>query len=153
MICKSGWAKNDISKQTLYNSFDIYPNHSFQFQQKLLIGIRSRTNTNIVKDKDKDINSRRWLFRSMSGASLPAPNERRQADEPKMRILHLRRISKGTERLRSNFVSLSASSGYNFSSSKFECDFLTPSLFGDHFQYFAENRLFQLEDFGILEIQ
>ena len=100
----------------------------FNFSKKLLTGIKSRTNTNIVKDKDKDINSRRWLFRSMSGASLPAPNERRQADEPKMRMLHLRRNSKGTERLRSNFVSLSASSGYNFLSSKFECNFFNTQL-------------------------
>ena len=154
LICKSGWTKNDISKQTLHKSFEIYPNHSLRFQQKLLAGIKSRTNTNIVKDKDKDINSRSWLFRSMSGTSLPAPNERRQAEEPKMRMLHIRRNSKGTERLRSNFVSLSASSGYNFLSSKFECNFfLTPSLSGDHFEYFAENRLFQLQELGILGIQ
>ena len=40
----------------------------------------------------------------------------------------LRRNSKGTERLRSNFVSLSASSGYNFLSSKFECNFFNNQL-------------------------
>ena len=90
----------------------IYPNHSFQFQQKLFTGIQSRTN--IDKDKDKDINSDTFACPVNVRNKSTSSERKAPGGWTKNENIALGRNSKGKESLRSNFYSLSASSGYNF---------------------------------------